>query len=611
MASKKTRPAPPQARPYRPALARELDVVRGRGAYGAFGYRSATEAARDGRAPSSGSGDHQQQTDRQRLVLQARDFQRNNGIFSGMIERATSYVVGNGFGLQAKSEDPEWNAKAEALWTEFWELPEIRRIHSGASLEQMICSELMTCGDVGAVKTDQGLIQLIESEQIMGRGGALDGIRKDKWGRPTRFSVAPYAKSGALDPANAVEFSPEEFLFLTNPLRPSATRSVPPCQASFPMLHRINDVCDSVAVAWQLQSRIAMSVTRQNGPLLGVTESRTDENLEGSDTEGRAATRVREFDYGIFFEGEPGDEIKGVDRTVPGKDFSADLTMMMRLMGLPLGLPIEIILLDWTKSNYSQSRAVLEQSYVTFRKWQKRLKSFFHSPVYRWFVDLMVEAKRLARRKDSYAHEWIMPSFPWIDQLKEAQAYGAKVDRSFCTHAQVLKSLDQDRDDVVAARDREIRDAIKRAQAIEAETGVKVPWEPFAGLMVPVSQPAPAPADKPEEKDPAKDAEDVEAARAHAIALAQAGAPQIYVPKQDPPIVKLGNTTINVPKAAPPVVKAGDVLVTVPKQPVPDVKVVNEIKLPTQKRRVTIHEDDKGNVTQIDSEPIGPAEGVK
>lgn len=505
MAKKKPpQPAPDAARSRRRIdPVSTLDVIAGKGAYTAFGYRSASDLSKDGRAPTPGSGDHHQQTDRERLVNQARDFQRNNGIFSGMVERATSYVIGNGFGLQAKTESPEWNRLAERVWAEFWERPEIRGIESGSSLEQLVCSEVMTAGDVGVLKTSEGLLQVIESEQIKGPGALTDGIRKNRWGRPTRFSVAPYGKSGAPEVSRAQEYSADEFLFITNPKRPSATRSVPPCQASFPMLHRISDVCDSSAVGWQLQARLVMSVTRANGPLLAPQDSRADENLAGTDTSGRASTRVREFDYGTFFEGEPGDEIKGIERSVPGKNFTEDVTMMLRLMGLPLGLPIEIILLDWTKSNYSQSRAVLEQAYVTFRKWQSRLRCFFHSPVYRWVIDLAVADGRLAKRADMYAHEWIRPSFPWIDQLKEAQAYGAKVDRGFCTHAQVLKSLDQDRDDVVAARDREVRDAIERAKKIEADTGVKVPWEIFAGMAPPISAPAAPPQEeeKPEEEE--------------------------------------------------------------------------------------------------------------
>lgn len=488
-----SKPKSAVVRGARPQFGPSVEFSRQRGAYTAFGYNSATVASKDGRSPTAGSGDFQQEWDRERLVLQARDFQRNNGIFSGMIDRASAYVVGNGFCLQARTADEAWNSQVEALWKEFWLLPEIRGIQSGEDVEQLICSELMTCGDAAVIKTDRGLLQLIESEQIKGTGAALDGIKKDRYGRPLKFNVCPYTRAGAPDVSKAVPVDPADILFITRPTRPSSTRAVPPCQAVFPMLHRINDVCDSEAVAWQMLSRVAISVTRSNAGLNAFTESKADDTLSAADQDGRAAVRVTELDYALIFNGEPGDEVKGVDRNIPGKDFSASLNMFFRLLGLPLGLPLEVILLDWTKSNYSQSRAVLEQAYVTFRRWQAKLQRFFHAPVYRWFVDMKIRSRELKDLPDKYRHEWIKPSFPWIDQLKEAQAYAAKLDRSFCSHSDVLKSLDRDRKEVVDTVEAEVRDAIARAKKIKDDTGVEVPWQPFCGQAVPQVAPAAAP----------------------------------------------------------------------------------------------------------------------
>lgn len=609
--------------PSAPSRSLYVDQVRLRGFYAATGYRSASEASRDGRSSPSGSGDLHLQFDRERLVLQARDFARNNPIFSGMIERATSYVVGNGFGLQSKTLDNAWNLKAEALWREYWERPEIRGILSGAGVEQMICSEIMTTGEVGAIKTDRGLVQLIESEQIA-KSGIKGGISKDIYGRPTAYHVAPYRENGAPDLSKAAKYSPEQFLFLTKPGRPSATRAVPPLQSSFPMLHRINDVCDSEAIAWQMLSRIAISVNRQNAATTAFNLSREDETL--ADTDGRAAARITELDYALIFHGEPGEEVKGVDRNLPGKDFPQSLTMFLRLLGLPLGLPLEIILLDWTKSNYSQSRAVLEQAYVTFLRWQLLIEQFFHRPVYEWWVGMKMESGELPRMPDALAHEWIKPSFPWIDQLAEAEAYAKKLDRSFCTHSAVLKTLGQEREDVVAAREREIRDAIARAKAIESETGVKVPWETFAGLEA--QSPAPATRDhaaddreaEKERREESRAERLVEAAEKQAAAAKERASQKpeirtdilVQVPPQTPPpienrvevpapvvTVAPAEVHVSVPQAPAPVVN-----VNVPQQAPPVVN--NEIKVaqtpqaapaPFLKRKISFQKGPDGKIT--------------
>ncbi len=494
-----------------------IEVTKFRGAYNAFGYKSARILDRDGQTASPGSGDSHANLDRERLVTQARDFARNNGIFSGMLERASSYIVGNGFTIQAKTEDRDWNADAEAYWKAFWRRPEIRGLVSGRGLERIICKELLTCGDVGVIKTDREKLQVVEAEQIKGKANANDdGIVKDDVGAPTQFMVSPWGKNGGPETSKAKGYSPEHFLFVARTERASASRGVPPCQAAFPMLHRINDVCDSEAIAWQLLARIAISINRTGATSIAYGTSAEDETKSGEDLDGDFATRVHELDQALIFHGEKGEEVKAIERNLPGKDFPASVTMFLRLLGLPLGLPLEVILLDWTKSNYSQSRAVLEQAYVAFRGWQFLLEDFFYVPVYEWVIDRAIRSGALKSRPDSGAHEWIKPTFPWIDQLQEAEAYSKKLDRGFCTQAQVLKSLNADREDVVGARQKEIEDAIARSKELEKKTGEKVPWQLFAGLEVPQAAPAPArPADDgADEEEEEKDEEPAPGARA-------------------------------------------------------------------------------------------------
>jgi capsid protein len=182
-----------------------------------------------------------------------------------------------------------------------------------------------------------------------------------------------------------------------------------------------------------------------------------------------------------MFHANPGEKIEGIERNIPGQNFSESLRMFLRMLGLPLGIPLEIVLLDWTQSNYSQSRAVLQQSYQTFMDWQEMMKSFFYTPQFEWKLEQWRTAGLVSRR-NNIQHEWITPDYPWLDQLKEAKAWATQVERGFVTHAQVCKSLNSDRIDIVNRRELEVRDAIKRSQEIEKETQVKVPWEMFCGM---------------------------------------------------------------------------------------------------------------------------------
>jgi capsid protein len=463
-----------------------VDIERRKGYYSQLGYRSVRMATREGLSATPASGEMHEVYDRPRIINQSRQFMRDNAIYKGMIERCISYIVGNGFEMQAKTANPAWNQKAEKLWKDFRRRPEIRGVLSGAKLDRMICREMLVAGDTALIKTNKGLLQHIEAEQIAGKGLKSDGIRKGTYGNILEFSVCKYDKNGFVDKSNPISYKPEFIMFLTDPERPSSTRGVPPCQASFPMLHRINDVCDSEAIAWQLLARIAVAVISEAGD--EVILQKTKEDPDRANGEGQLTTRLTELDYALMFFGKPGEEIKGIEHNIPGMNFSESLRMFLRLLGLPLGLPLELILLDWTQSNYSQSRAVLEQAYTTFLDKQETLEDFYYVPTYEWKVTEWIDDGLLTNRKDAFEHEWIKPTFPWIDQLKEVEAYGEKVDRTFSTHAQVCKSLNRDRTEIVDAAEREVRDAIERAKKIKTDTGTDVPWEIFCGRSVKVKE---------------------------------------------------------------------------------------------------------------------------
>lgn len=462
----------------------KLDSIQSKGYYSTLGYRSVRLATREGRFATLASGDAHSEYDRLKLINQSRQFWRDNPIYSGMIDRSCGYIIGNGFTLQCKTGDTALNSEIERRWKKYWKRPEIKNLSSGRECEKMVCRETLVAGDVGILKIKNGKFQIIEAEQICGeKATGQNTIKKDTYGAPVGFWVGGYNSCGGIDKRTIKLVDNDVFMFISSPDRPSSLRSVPPCQAAFPMLHRINDVCDSEAIAWQLLARLAVSITRKQGKELGFAE--TVEDIKENSGDKELKNRIQELDYALIFHGEQNDEIKGIERNVPGKNFSESLVMFLRLLGLPLGLPLEIILLDWTKSNYSQSRAVLEQAFVTFINRQFKIADFMMTPVFEWWLrGQIAEGLKVGSEyvETVSEHNWIMPTFPWIDQLKEALAWGEKLDRGLTLHQKALKSLGVDREDEMDERQKEIIDAIKRAKEIKDSTGVDVPWQIFAGL---------------------------------------------------------------------------------------------------------------------------------
>ena len=474
-------------------------------AYTSLGYRAVDSARRDGRSPTGGSGDYHTRYDRGDLVNQSRAFYRDNGLYRGLIDRAVTNIVRRGFGLQMRSTSKHFNEFIEARWkADFASKPEARGMLSWWRIEQMIMRELIICGDIGAIKVGKGKkkgkLQLIESERVA-KTKSNQGVDLDAEGAPLRYYVANYSARGRLQTSDASAFSLEEFLFLAILDRPSQTRGVPVCQASFSMLHRIMDVCDSEALAWQALSRLAFSVTNDAAGEDAFNTSGEDPDHDSEDLDEDLSRRLHELEYALIYHGKPGDKVEGINRNIPGSNFTESLRTFLRLMGLPLGLPLELVLLDWSQSNYSSARASLEQAFAVFEDYQTLLEEGLHKPTLLWKLESWTREyrKTFPRRKlpaNAEKHEWIKPSFPWIDQLKEAEAWALKLDRGLTTHAKACKSLNSDRDELMAVREAEINDALERAARLEKKFGIKVPWQIFCGLEPPsASKKLPKPED--------------------------------------------------------------------------------------------------------------------
>lgn len=486
------------------AAAPEMTVDREVGFYTAFGYRSVRVANRDGRVPSSGGG-MAHEFSREKLQAQSREFMRDNGIYAGMIRRAASFIVGEGFKLQCLSGSSKWNKDVEERFADFFRSPELTGLKSGAQCESMVTTELLVCGEHLVVLTDRGKIQLVEAEQLRPASGATrgdDGIERDSDGAPTSYRIVPYDANGGFDNAKARSVLADSVLYLSSPDRPSSSRAVPPCQASFSILHCINDVAFSEAVAWQMQSKLALAVTRTDGYPEADDVSKEDAGVPDSESEGSpSGNRVTQLAIATVFHGAPGEEIRGIERTAPAKNFEATLAMFFRLMGLPLGLPLELTLLDWTKSNYSQSRAVLEQAKVSFLGWQDLLEQRFYRRIFLWWLENEIRAGRIKDRADKAKHEWVRPAAPWLDQLAEAQAHGENCDRGFETFDGVCKSRNTDAETQRGKLAEEARAAATVARDLKTEfPEFEFPWQGFAGRKAPEPKPVPAEGSKPKPK---------------------------------------------------------------------------------------------------------------
>ena len=100
------------------------------------------------------------------------------------------------------------------------------------------------------------------------------------------------------------------------------------------------------------------------------------------------------------------------------------------MVGAAIGFPLELVLLDFSKTSYSSARAALLQSYRMFCGHQAVVQKRIIGPIYRRKVRKDLAGGRLrmpASKFDPYRLAYYPPRWAWIDPLREVMALEKEV----------------------------------------------------------------------------------------------------------------------------------------------------------------------------------------
>lgn len=431
-------------------------------------YRGAQATRLDKPSPSARGASPdwtlEREYDRRDLVDRARQLERNSVLAEGMLSRSTEAVVGNGFGLQAKSADEVWNKDVEAKWKAWCESgADVRGLCSFGELLALVFRSFLRDGDVGAVLLSTGQIRVVESDEIASPTGYLrpnmvDGVELNESGRPIAYHVIRNPRVLAVDRRglpNHTVVPAENVLFLARRRRAGQTRGVSAFAGVTWILDQIDGNIEAVTVAARMAACFGVVLKRKSRGA-GL------DTVTGADGIARRKLRV---EPGSFFEVEPDEDVKQIQANQPTTNFPDFLNTLARVAAIPFGLPVEILMMNFEKTNYSNARAALLQAFKVWREHQGRLKAFC-TRVYLWWLLRQIEAGEVSARADALEHGWLTPGWQWIDPQAEIQTTLAAIDSGLETRAQALMRLGFDPEEQYAQ--------IRKEQPIAKELGLDV-----------------------------------------------------------------------------------------------------------------------------------------
>lgn len=159
-------------------------------------------------------------------------------------------------------------------------------------------------------------------------------------------------------------------------------------------------------------------------------------------------------------------------------NFDPFVLKALQFIGAGLGLPLELVLKDFTKSNYSSARAALLEARRVFRTNQQRLIEKVCQAMWELLIDEMVLRCELpVRDYEKNRHEYcrathIAPGWEWVDPEKEINAKVTALENNLSTYADEYSDMGKDWEEQMRQRALE--------QARMDELGLKPPQSKVA-----------------------------------------------------------------------------------------------------------------------------------
>jgi capsid protein len=368
------------------------------------------------------------------IRLKAADMRRNDAVIAGLCDRLASHVVGTGILPQAKTSDRNWNKQAEAWWSEWSKVCDVRqRVNLWALCWQAV-SLRPTHGGLYLELLENGQVRPIECERIRvptepEKAKAFPfGVKLDRGtGIVLGYWVHGRDENGTFWGEHQEGFVPRENMVpvIRPAWRPDQVREIPDLAPVVPVMQDVHDM-----------SLYTLNTAKAQSMVIGVLQKMGGAGLNalprGSTTQTVGARQTYKMDWGQIYETRPGEGLDLKASPVPGATHIPYMKLNLMLASAALDLPYEFFTLDFSSADFSRMKAVLLLTNRTMRNWQRWLIDTMLQRLWNWRIAKAIKHGDLppapTERRNGFAVsewykvDWQAPEEPWVDRQEANQA---------------------------------------------------------------------------------------------------------------------------------------------------------------------------------------------
>ena len=435
-----------------------------------------------------GSADEDLLLDISELRERSRDLNRNDSIAAGVTGTMVTNVIGSGIqpqsyvdseslGLTPEATE-EFQKKVERIW-ERWE-PHAdagNRMHFW-EIQQLVQRQVLENGEVIIIPEmvdEPGrpyflALNTVESDRLdtpsdkRADKNIRRGVELGSRGEPVAYWICKthpgdltYRKRQP-DSNEYIRYEAKNKYGRPNILhlywvkRPGQSRGEP---FFAPVIGRFKDLAefmDAELIAARVTACFTVFIEQQQafeGALAATTKTESD------------GKRIEMLEPGIIKRLNPGEKFSAFNPQRPGGAFDPFVDKVLRFIGAGLGLPYELVLKDFSKTNYSSARAAILEARKFFVFQQNWISDRLCQPTWGMLLDESYlrgefEAKDYFNRREDYLRaKWIAPGWAYIDPDKEINAADQAIRSNVSTLADECAAHGKDWEENLVQRARE------------------------------------------------------------------------------------------------------------------------------------------------------------
>jgi lambda family phage portal protein len=428
--------------------------------------------------PATASADADLLPELSQIAARSNDLVRNHGVADGALQTITDNVIGVGLRLSStpdyrllgkdKAWAEEWSKTVESLWRTHAEAVDIDagRSLNFHGLTEQVFRHGWTDGEGLALplwlprpgSRFATRIQVIDPARLSNPVGRMDGprlrsgIEVDQYGAPLAYHIRK-AHPGDRMLADAADLNAWERIPATtawgrarvihvhDKARAGQSRGKPSLTAVMRQFKVLGDFTNAELKAAVVNAKIAVlteSAASQESivELLSSDPEAREKYTQALSERGLSTISMED---GQIIPLEIGEKLAGFTPSRPSGSFDPFVTSIFRHIATGLNIPYELLMKDFSRTNYSSARAALIEAWRFFRGRRQWIASYWARPVFElWLEEAvnlgLVDAPDFYENRAAYCRcRWIGPGRGWIDPTKEADAARIRMDYNLST----------------------------------------------------------------------------------------------------------------------------------------------------------------------------------